>query len=241
MEKRECVVSGCLIDGEPGSDPGTSDRSRKSRFPAGKADADPGSLPGVLIFSAGGETLYKNREGAELLRRIDAAQDVCPESAPRLPKLIFELLIAFGKEIAGRQGRAISSESSRSNHLLVHDGLVYLIRPLCLERRGTEGPPHLLILLEKVSAGGLDHGSGLCRLTERERRVIALLLKGKTNKEIGSALNLAEDTVKKHIKQIMRRLKVTTRSGIVAHLFHCRPAGAFEAHPFRHSLHSAKL
>lgn len=52
-------------------------------------------------------------------------------------------------------------------------------------------------------------------LTAREREVLALLARGKCNKEIASALNIAEITVKCHLSVIFLRLNVTDRTQAV--------------------------
>lgn len=47
--------------------------------------------------------------------------------------------------------------------------------------------------------------------TPREREVLALLLQGRTNKQIGQSLDIAEDTVKKHLQHIYCKLDVHRR------------------------------
>ncbi len=49
-------------------------------------------------------------------------------------------------------------------------------------------------------------------LTRREREVFALIGQGKTNREIARALFLAETTVKVHVRHILRKLGVRTRT-----------------------------
>jgi two-component system NarL family response regulator len=49
-------------------------------------------------------------------------------------------------------------------------------------------------------------------LTPREVAVLELVAKGKSNKEIGSALSLAEGTVKTHLKRIYEKLGVSDRT-----------------------------
>jgi DNA-binding NarL/FixJ family response regulator len=49
-------------------------------------------------------------------------------------------------------------------------------------------------------------------LTPREREVFALIGQGKTNREIAKALFLAETTVKVHVRHILRKLGVRTRT-----------------------------
>ncbi len=49
-------------------------------------------------------------------------------------------------------------------------------------------------------------------LTERQVDVLALMMRGKSNKAIGRVLNLAESTVKNHVRAILKALKVTKRT-----------------------------
>jgi DNA-binding NarL/FixJ family response regulator len=52
-------------------------------------------------------------------------------------------------------------------------------------------------------------------LTDRQIEVLALIMKGRTNKHICRQLNLAEPTVKNHVTAILRALKVTSRTEAV--------------------------
>jgi DNA-binding NarL/FixJ family response regulator len=52
-------------------------------------------------------------------------------------------------------------------------------------------------------------------LSERELQVLKLIAKGLRNKEIGAALEIAEDTVKIHIKNIFSKLEVIDRTQAV--------------------------
>ena len=52
-------------------------------------------------------------------------------------------------------------------------------------------------------------------LTEREREVLHLLVQGHSNKGIAQDLQIAEDTVKTHVKHIMAKLAVQSRTQAV--------------------------
>jgi len=52
-------------------------------------------------------------------------------------------------------------------------------------------------------------------LTDRETQVLSLLAQGKSNKEIASYLQIAEDTVKSHIRHILTKLGVQSRTQAV--------------------------
>jgi len=49
-------------------------------------------------------------------------------------------------------------------------------------------------------------------LTPRQRSVLALLSQGYMNRDIASALGMCENTVKAHVKQVMRKLSVDNRT-----------------------------
>jgi len=53
-------------------------------------------------------------------------------------------------------------------------------------------------------------------LSPQERRVLALVAEGKTNKEIGSALGLSDKTVKNYLSNILEKLQFTRRSQAAA-------------------------
>lgn len=54
------------------------------------------------------------------------------------------------------------------------------------------------------------------QLTMRELTVLRLLAQGKTNKEIGRMLSIAESTVKVHVTHLFEKLHVTTRTEAIA-------------------------
>ena len=52
--------------------------------------------------------------------------------------------------------------------------------------------------------------------TDRERQIIDLLLQGMTNKQIAQTLGIAEDTVKKHLQHVYKKLGVRRRVLLIA-------------------------
>jgi DNA-binding NarL/FixJ family response regulator len=57
-----------------------------------------------------------------------------------------------------------------------------------------------------------EGGSADEALTAREEKVLALVAKGKSNKEIAGAVFLAEGTVKNYVSKIMEKLSVSSRT-----------------------------
>jgi len=71
-------------------------------------------------------------------------------------------------------------------------------------------------LASRVAAPRLDsEAPALDELTSRELQVLSLLAEGKANKEISSALEISEHTVKFHISSILDKLGVATRTEAV--------------------------
>lgn len=56
---------------------------------------------------------------------------------------------------------------------------------------------------------------GISELSDREREVLQLMATGKSNQEIGSALNITESTVKFHVNKILSKLQVNDRTQAV--------------------------
>ncbi len=65
-------------------------------------------------------------------------------------------------------------------------------------------------LLAAGTTGGADS------LSSQEYRVLALVAQGKTNKEIATALDLSDKTVKNYLSNICQKLRVTRRSEAAA-------------------------
>jgi two-component system, NarL family, response regulator DevR len=58
----------------------------------------------------------------------------------------------------------------------------------------------------------------LARLTAQEERILTMVAEGKTNREIGEGLKLAEKTVKNYVSAILTKLEVTRRAEAAAYL-----------------------
>ncbi len=54
------------------------------------------------------------------------------------------------------------------------------------------------------------------KLSKREQDIVYQVLADKSNKEIAEALGLSLNTVKMYLKNLMRKINVTSRSGIVS-------------------------
>lgn len=66
------------------------------------------------------------------------------------------------------------------------------------------------------TTGSSSRSEDLAPLTRRELQVFDFLVEGKSNKEIGRVLHVAESTVKNHVHNILEKLQVHRRAEAVA-------------------------
>jgi DNA-binding NarL/FixJ family response regulator len=76
----------------------------------------------------------------------------------------------------------------------------------------------LSMFIERVtSSPGRIFPAGRVTFTDREKEVLEMLVAGRSNKEIGSALGIEERTVKAHVAKLMRKVGVQNRIALSVH------------------------
>ena len=80
-------------------------------------------------------------------------------------------------------------------------------------------PRHVFsMFIERVSsAPAIAFPAGRAAFTDREKKVLELLVAGRSNKEIGSPLGIGERTVKAHVAKLMRKVGVQNRIELSVH------------------------
>lgn len=76
----------------------------------------------------------------------------------------------------------------------------------CFEEQNSVGQGMSLILIEKIENNSLSR---------KEKEVVALLLKGQSDKEIALSLYISINTVKTHLKQIYNKLEIKGRKELL--------------------------
>ena len=204
----------------------TTDKSRKrSRF--GAVAADPLRLLGL-------QTLFSGEEGYEIvpLTGENALQSeglslVIVDAA--CTTHLFELIASFGRVqpalkliVVGLEQDSAYIErviGAGAKGYLTHDASAKEIRmavEIILD--GSIWAPRKVLarLIERGRAerGGRDDTPVF---TRRERDVLALLVGGWSNREIGTALAIDEATVKAHVGRLMRKVGVKNRTALTVH------------------------
>ncbi len=107
---------------------------------------------------------------------------------------------------------------------------VEFVQAIRMVHQGSVWAPRRMLstFIERViTSPGRIFPAGRVTFTDREKEVLALLVAARSNKEIGSALGIAERTVKAHVAKLMRKVGVQNRI-------------ALSVHAITHSLVSAK-
>src|SRR5439155_24688128 len=74
-------------------------------------------------------------------------------------------------------------------------------------------------VLDRLRKGkDLMKDENLARLSPQEERILTLVAAGKTNKQVGLELHLAEKTVKNYVSSILSKLEVARRAEAAAYL-----------------------
>ena len=67
-------------------------------------------------------------------------------------------------------------------------------------------------VLERMRTGASDQPEELATLTDQERKILALIAEGMTNRQIGERMFLAEKTVKNYVSSLLAKLGLERRT-----------------------------
>jgi DNA-binding NarL/FixJ family response regulator len=96
------------------------------------------------------------------------------------------------------------------------DGDIYVPRSLADGAGPRVGLLDGLIPPEPAPPAAVGEGASLAQLTPRQREVLALLVEGRSNKEIARQLGLGAGTVKIHVAALLRAFGARNRAGVAA-------------------------
>lgn len=111
-------------------------------------------------------------------------------------------------------------EAGASGYVLKQIGSGDLIRALEAVGRGESlvDPALMQRVFQRVrEASRKAEDESFAALSEQELKILALVSKGKTNKEIASAVFLSEKTVRNYVSSILSKLNLSTRSEAAAY------------------------
>lgn len=179
---------------------------------------------GIVVLSSSMQLLHMNRQAAELSKLINMTENGgTPAKAAHgvLPSALTELCAELIKALQVRT-EAKDWEQFEVKRIAGNPNQPVLLRGFGLPDQGGVQHARLVITLEELGRRqqlNTDLAKERFQLTNREQSVVENLAKGWTNKEIANALKITEQTVKEHIKHIMRKTNSTTRTGVLVQVF----------------------
>lgn len=123
--------------------------------------------------------------------------------------------------VGDRAGTALAEQVVRNRlqgFLLAKEAADACAKAVRTVKRGELWMPRALLvqlLFEHLQAAGAGSAETAEKLTPREGEIIHYVRRGLTNKQIGEALAIREDTVKKHLRNAYTKLGVHRRTQII--------------------------
>lgn len=140
--------------------------------------------------------------------------DACRRILEKLPETRVLILTSVAEETmvddairAGANGYLLKEVNGRALIQAIHDVAAgkSILDPAITAR--------VLSIIRSTAPGTRN---ALESLSPQERRVLALIAEGKTNKEVAAEMNLAEKTVKNYLSTVFEKLHVSRRSQAAA-------------------------
>ena len=139
-------------------------------------------------------------DGVEVCREI---QSRCPDTRCLIVTSFADDEALFAAIMAGASGYLLKQAHA--------DELVDAVRTV-----GAGGslldPALTSTLLERLRRGPFEEDERLARLTKQERRILALIADGLTNRQIAEQVFLAEATVKNYVSNLLAKLGLSRRT-----------------------------
>lgn len=176
------------------------------------------SQAGLVLLSSTIQVVYLNLEAGVLLKGFALR----PVSSTDFPSAIRSFSLELLETLPPSPGSADREHVRLSRTAVSPSGRV-ILRAFGIPSPLRPGDGQLLVLIDRLDLsderGQTQPASATpIHLTSRERAVMRYLLDGLTNKEIANKLRISEHTVKVHLKRVMKKTQVTTRTAMVSRL-----------------------
>jgi two-component system, NarL family, response regulator DevR len=140
--------------------------------------------------------------------------DVCRQIIPRMPETHVVVLTAHAND-----NYVYEAVTSGARGYLMKEvdpaALVQALRDVAAGRSILD-PDATSRVLRLLRGGGSDANADLSVLSTQERRVLALVSDGLTNRQVGDQLGLSENTVKNYLVNVFEKLNVKWRAQAAA-------------------------
>jgi two-component system, NarL family, response regulator DevR len=140
--------------------------------------------------------------------------DACRQILQKLPDTRIVVLTAFSNDNFVYE----AVTSGAQGYLMKEIDAAALVQALqdVASGRSILDPDATTRVLRLLRGGGGEPGTDLSILSTQERRVLALVANGLTNKQVGEQLSLSENTVKNYLVNVFEKLQVKRRAQAAA-------------------------
>lgn len=160
--------------------------------------------PDVVIYSDNGRPIRSIEGLAELVRAAgNVPLGVLTSSSD--PTVFLDAQAAGAQWVVRKRDAAVE--------------LRHAIEKSAARREPAKAAAHAVGLGAVRAALGSDLSGAPGGLTERQREVAILVSRGRTNRQVGEALNITEVTVRHHLSSIFNRLGMTNRFELIAWVY----------------------
>jgi two-component system, NarL family, response regulator DevR len=140
--------------------------------------------------------------------------EVCREIRSQQPEVACIMLTSYADDEAHLAAVMAGAAAYVLKQIRGHD-LVEAVHAVA-QGRSLIDPATTARLMDTLRGNPADD-AGLGQLTPRERQILELISAGKTNREIGAELYLAEKTVKNYVSNLLAKLGMAHRSEAAAY------------------------
>lgn len=178
------------------------------------------SVPGILVFDDRENLIFFNRVALGILAELNGNGHSPLKDAVDIsvPKEIYNLYSNLKKVIGSRRSNPGSLLPGQLAQFSTQKSTYYGQGSLLQCSSTPAGETfQIMILIEKLMQrhdADLDTFKKRFNLTDRQIEIVKGLLIGWTNKKIADEFCICEDTVKGHLKRIMKRSGARSRTGI---------------------------
>ncbi len=184
-----------------------------------------------FVFRAGLKTVLSLRNDFAVIAEADNAASAVERYARHQPDVtLMDLRLPDGTGIEATRQICTAHPDARILMLTTYDGDEDIHRALEAGAAGyllkSVPGPELLRAIEAAARGEryippavqqrLEERATFGELTDREREVLPLVVKGLTNRDIAGILNFTEFTAKAHVRSLLAKLGAADRTELVA-------------------------
>jgi DNA-binding CsgD family transcriptional regulator len=166
------------------------------------------SVPAVLFFDLNIRLTFCNNEASEIIA-----------SHPDLYEMIRNLCLEV--KTAGIEASSRGANAQQTGIYRGSQSTLFAVRAFLVGAATEQDPSHIMALVEKIAEKhtvDLDKARKKFGLSKRETEVLQLLCSGLTNREIAEKLFVSEQTAKDHVRNIMRKVGVKSRTALISAL-----------------------